>query len=150
MENKQIYANFAGVKPDIMKAHILLAVLFAGIYSISWAQGPASGLVVDDADGEPMAGVSVTIRDSAGKIKRFGTTKADGAFALKMPEAVAGCRIEASLVGYSRQSFALDSVSFPLTIRMSAEVYTLNEVSIKDKRLRAQGDTLSYNVGSYA
>lgn len=133
-----------------MKAHILLAVLFACVYSISWAQGPASGLVVDDADGEPMAGVSVTIRDSAGKIKRFGTTKADGAFALKMPEAVAGCRIEASLVGYSRQSFALDSVSFPLTIRMSAEVYTLNEVSIKDKRLRAQGDTLSYNVGSYA
>lgn len=133
-----------------MKAFTFFTILFVAITANAAAQSPITGIVVDDADGEPMAGVSVTIRDSIGKIKRFSTTKADGVFKLKAPDSSVGCRIEASLVGYARQSYPLDSISFPLTIRMAAEVYTLNEVSIRDKRLRAQGDTISYNVGSFA
>lgn len=133
-----------------MKAFIFITLFLAAITVNAAAQRPITGLVVDDVDGEPMAGVSVTIRDSVGKIKRFITTKADGVFTLKAPVSTAGLRLEASLVGYARQSFSLDSISFPQTIRMTAEVYTLNEVSIRDKRLRAQGDTLSYNVGAFA
>lgn len=133
-----------------MKVFTYITLFFAAITIKAVAQAPITGLIIDDADGEPMAGVSVTIRDDAGKIKQFCTTKADGAFTLKAPDTSAGYRLEASLVGYARQSFSLDSISFPLTIRMAAEVYTLNEVSIRDKRLRAQGDTLSYNVGAFA
>ncbi len=133
-----------------MKTYAFIILIFAAITINAVAQCPITGIVVDDADGEPMAGVSVTIRDSAGKIKRFSTTKADGVFTLKAPDSPAGYRLEASLVGYAHRSFALDSISYPLTIRMAAEVYTLNEVSIRDKRLRAQGDTLSYNVGAFA
>lgn len=133
-----------------MKTFTFITLFFAAITINAAAQNLITGLVVDDADGQPMAGVSVTIRDSAGKIKRFNTTKADGVFTLKAPETTAGFRLEASLVGYARRSFPLDSISIPLTIRMASEVYTLNEVSIRDKRLRAQGDTLSYNVGAFA
>lgn len=108
-----------------MKVFTYITLFFAAITIKAVAQAPITGLIIDDADGEPMAGVSVTIRDSVGKIKRFITTKADGVFTLKAPESTAGLRLEASLVGYARQSFSLDSISFPLTIRMAAEVYTL-------------------------
>ena len=92
-----------------MKAFTFITSFFAAITINAAAQNLITGLVVDDADGQPMAGVSITIRDSAGKIKRFNTTKADGVFTLKAPETTAGFRLEASLVGYARRSFPLDS-----------------------------------------
>lgn len=78
-----------------MKAFIFITLFLAAITVNAAAQRPITGLVVDDVDGEPMAGVSVTIRDSVGKIKRFITTKADGVFTLKAPESTAGLRLEA-------------------------------------------------------
>lgn len=51
-----------------MKVFTYITLFFAAITIKAVAQAPITGLIIDDADGEPMAGVSVTIRDDAGKI----------------------------------------------------------------------------------
>ena len=54
------------------------------------------------------------------------------------------------MMGYGRQSVNLDSVSFPLTVYLEPGATLLKEVTVKADRIREQGDTISYNVGSFA
>ena len=61
-----------------------------------------------------------------------------------------GWRLEVAMMGYGRQSVNLDSVSFPLTVYLEPGATLLKEVTVKADRIREQGDTISYNVGSFA
>lgn len=113
------------------------------------AQVNISGKVIDRAANEPLAGASVIVKGADGKIKKFASTKADGAFAMQVPS-VSGCKLEVAMMGFVRQSLPLDGASFPLTIYMEEGTTVLKEVTVKADRIREQGDTITYNVGSFA
>lgn len=113
------------------------------------AQVNVTGRVVDRAENEPLAGASVIVKGADGKIKKFATSGADGGFAMTLPS-VRGCRLDVTMMGFVRQSLALDSVSLPLTVRLEQGTTLLKEVVVKADRIREQGDTISYNVGSFA
>ena len=113
------------------------------------AQVDVRGRVVDRADGEPLVGASVIIRGADGKMRKFATSKADGGFALQLPS-VKGCRLEVAMMNFARRSLPLDSVTFPLTVYMEQGTTLLKEVTVKAERIREQGDTVTYNVGSFA
>lgn len=113
------------------------------------AQVNVTGTVIDKPENEPLAGVSVIVKGADGKIRKFATTKADGGFALTLP-AVDGCRMEVTMMGFARQSFPLDSVSFPLRVYMEPGAIELKEVAVKAERIREQGDTITYGVSSFA
>lgn len=117
--------------------------------TILFAQINVRGTVVDRETDEPVVGASVIVKGADGKIKKFASSKADGSFAMTMPS-VSGCRLEVTMMSFARQSMPLDNVEFPLTVKMEPGTTLLKEVTVKADRIREQGDTISYRVGSFA
>ena len=123
--------------------------IFLPVTICAIAQVNVTGTVIDKDCNEPLAGASVIIKGADGKIKKFASSKSDGGFAITMPS-VNGCRLEVAMMSFAKQSVPLDSVSFPLTIYMEPGTTLLKEVTVKADRIREQGDTITYNVGSFA
>lgn len=113
------------------------------------AQVNVIGKVIDKESNEPLVGASVIVKGADGKIKKFASSKSDGDFSITMPS-VSGCRLEVTMMSFAKQSIPLDSVSFPLTVYMEPGTTLLKEVTVKADRIREQGDTITYNVGSFA
>ncbi len=119
------------------------------VTAIAVAQVNVSGTVVDKDSNEPLTGASVIVKGADGKIKKYATSKGDGGFAMSLPS-VAGCRLEVSMMSFAKQSIPLDSVSFPITVQLEPGTTLLKEVTVKADRIHEQGDTITYNVGSFA
>ena len=119
------------------------------VTAIAVAQVNVSGTVVDKDSNEPLTGASVIVKGADGKIKKYATSKGDGGFAMSLPS-VTGCRLEVSMMSFAKKTIPLDSVSFPLTVLLEPGTTLLKEVTVKADRIREQGDTITYNVGSFA
>jgi hypothetical protein len=129
---------------------ILITYLFCLFATaVAVAQVSVAGKVIDKENNEPLAGASVIVRGADGKIKKFASSKADGGFAMSVAT-IAGFRLEVSAMRYEKRAILLDSVAFPLTVYMTPGDVQLKEVAVKADRIRAQGDTVTYNVGSFA
>lgn len=113
------------------------------------AQTDVTGMVIDNESNEPVTGASVIVKGADDKIKKYTTSKNDGGFTMSLPS-VAGCRLEVSMMSFAKKTIFLDSVSFPLTVRLEPGTTLLKEVTVKADRIREQGDTITYNVGSFA
>lgn len=124
-------------------------ILFLIVAASAVAQVNVLGTVVDKESNEPLTGASVIVKGADGKIKKFTTSKGDGGFAMSLPT-VEGCRLEVTMMSFTKQSIPLDSVAFPLTVYMEPGATVLKEVTVKADRIREQGDTITYNVGSFA
>lgn len=131
-----------------MKRVCLLLLLWACALC-ALAQVSVKGTVVERGTNEALPGASVIVKGADGKIKKFSTSRKDGSFDMQIP-VTKGCRLEVAMMGYGRQSVNLDSVSFPLTVYLEPGATLLKEVTVKADRIREQGDTISYNVGSFA
>ena len=127
---------------------LILSILCLSFCVFATKQNIVSGLVVDKKTNELLVGASVIVKDADGKIKKFASSKADGGFAITVPS-VNGCRLEVTMMSFAKQSIPLDSVSFPLTVYMEPGTTLLKEVTVKADRIREQGDTITYNVGSF-
>lgn len=124
-----------------------LIFLFVAVCAV--AQINVTGKVIDKESNEPLVGASVIIKGADGKIKKFASSKSEGEFSITMPS-VNGCRLEVAMMSFAKQSIPLDSVSFPLTVYLEKGATILKEVTVKADRIREQGDTITYNVGSFA
>lgn len=124
-----------------------LFCLFAAAVAV--AQVNMTGKVINKESEEPLVGASVIVKGADGKIKKFTSSKSDGGFAITVPS-VNGCRLEVAMMSFAKQSIPLDSVTFPLTVYMEPGTILLKEVTVKADRIREQGDTITYNVGSFA
>ena len=126
-----------------------LAILYFLVSSVTVAQTNVTGKIIDREGNEPLVGASVIVKGSDGKIKNFASSKSDGGFSMTIPS-VNGCRLEVTMMSFAKQSISLDSVRFPLTVYMEPGTTLLKEVTVKADRIREQGDTITYNVGSFA
>ena len=126
---------------------IIFLCLLVTVYDI--AQVNVTGTVIDKETNEPLGGASTIVKGSDGKIKKYTSSKANGSFDMELPSAEC-CRLEVSMMGFAKQSIPLDSVSFPLTVLLEQGTTLLKEVTVKADRIREQGDTITYNVGSFA
>ncbi len=113
------------------------------------AQVNVSGIVVEEGSNEPLTGASVILRNSEGKIKKYATSDANGKFAISTSD-IKGYTIDVSMMSFAKQTVKLDSVQLPVTIVMEASATMLKEVAVKADRIREQGDTITYTVGSFA
>ena len=128
---------------------IVTYLIFLFVVVSAVAQVNVSGTIVDKESNEPLTGASVIVKGADGKIKKYATSKGDGGFAMSLPS-VAGCRLEVSMMSFAKKTIPLDSVSFPITVYMEPGPTLLKEVTVKADRIREQGDTITYNVGSFA
>ncbi len=128
---------------------IITYLLFLVVAVSAVAQINVTGKVIDKESNGPLVGASVIIKGADGKIKKFASSKSEGEFSITMPS-VNGCRLEVAMMSFAKQSIPLDSVSFPLTVYLEKGATILKEVTVKADRIREQGDTITYNVGSFA
>lgn len=128
---------------------LITYLLYLAVTVNAVAQVNVTGSVVDKESNETLVGASVIVKGADGKIKKFTTSKKGGWFSLSMPE-IDGCNLEVTMMGFTKKSMPLDSVSFPVTIKMEKGATLLKEVTVKADRIREQGDTITYNVGSFA
>lgn len=126
---------------------LILTMLMATLPGV--AQVNVSGVVIEEGSGEPITGASIILRNAEGKIRKYASSDADGKFSITTPE-IKGYTLDVSMMSYAKQSIALDSVTLPLSIVMKASATMLKEVSVKADRIREQGDTITYHVGSFA
>lgn len=131
-----------------MRNLLLIILYLIGAVSLM-AQVNVSGMVIDKEINEPVVGASAIIKGADNKIKKFASTKADGSFAMSVPS-VSDCRLEVTMMGYAKQTIPLDSVTLPITVYLEPGTTELKEVIVKADRIREQGDTISYHVGSFA
>ena len=128
---------------------VITYLIFLFVAVSAEAQVNVSGKVVDKESNEPLTEASVIVKGADGKIKKYATSKGDGGFAMSLPS-VTGCRLEVSMMSFAKKTIPLDSVSFPLTVQLEPGTTLLKEVTVKADRIREQGDTITYNVGSFA
>ncbi len=131
-----------------MKTALISILLFALTVMSASALTTITGSVMDST-GTPLAGASVILRNAEGKIKKYASTGADGTFSISA-ESADNCTIDVSMIGFGKKSVSVSDISTPIDIRLEPEAFRLKEVAIKAERIREQGDTITYNVGSFA
>lgn len=129
-----------------MKRHLII-ILCSLFPLLAMAQMRITGTVTD-MNGDPLTGVIIQVRsNSTNKMIRFGKTDAKGVFSL---EAAANSYLEVSMLGFKKQRINNISEKKPLQIVMQEEAVALKEVTVKASKVRERGDTITYNVSTFA
>lgn len=116
----------------------LIMVLF--LSSSAWAQTPVSG-VVQDSDGEPLAGAVVRVKGT-----QVGTsTDLDGKFSINAKE---GDMLQVTYIGYKPEEVYVTGK--PLTVIMSESTAALDEVVVLGYGAEQRKQDLSASVGVIA
>lgn len=108
------------------------------------------GNVAAALSGKAIIGANVMIKNEYGCLIGFSTTDAEGNFSIKINEQSDSLSIIASKLGYKQYYAKLDNQERPITIFMEEGTLELQEVVVKAERIRENGDTIIYNVGSFA
>ena len=116
----------------------------------SFAANPVTGTVVQASDQSPIAGANVLLKNADGKLLAYGVSDADGRFSIMPPSTSENLTIHVTIMGYRTYSAPLVLDGNPIVIRMEEGSFQLQEVTVKADRIRESGDTITYNVGSFA
>jgi len=109
------------------------------------------GVLVDKASGKPLNYIHVVLKSSDHKLLTFKDTKADGAFSLATVKDVDGAYLEINHLGYHKKIIPWTEVGLKKTIELEQKVVLLEDVEVKSRpQIRQIGDTLAYNVASFA
>lgn len=117
---------------------------------ILWAQA-LNGQVIDDSTSTPLPSVSVLLLDSTGTVMAYAISDAKGHFSLTLPDHLpSSARLQASFIGYETMEVPVSKLPSPLVLRLRPSAFTLDEVVIRDAPVERRGDTLVYDVESFA
>lgn len=129
-----------------MKRHLII-ILCSLFPLMALAQMRITGTVTD-TKGEPLTGAIIQVRsNSTGKMLHYGKTGEKGHFSI---EAASDGYLEVSMLGFRKQRIKNLSGQKPLQIVMQEEAFNLKEVTVKASKVRQNGDTLTYNVATFA
>lgn len=136
------------LRTEKQKAFVIFVFVILAAFRAA-AQEDVRGVVIDGETSEPLSGASVVLKGQDNKIKEFSFSDVDGRFSISVPS-LEGHRLEVNMMNFEKRIIPLDSVTFPIEVRMTARAVQLKEVAVKASRIREQGDTISYNVGTFA
>lgn len=117
-----------------------------------FAQELTIGGQVIDADNQTrLRSITVLLKDKDNKIIAFKSTDADGQFMFVTVKDISNSYIEINNLGYKRKKVENISAGNKLLIEMEISTILLEDVQVKSRpRIRQSGDTLSYDVSSFA
>ncbi len=131
---------------------VLFVFLFTTLVCIQivTAEELITGSVVQQSDKLPIIGVNIFIKDAEGKLLAYGISDSDGRFSIRLTSIGKQLSINATMLGYKPYSapLVLDGQSFE--IMMEEGEIQLKELVVKAERIRENGDTITYNVSSFA
>lgn len=130
---------------------LIFIILFIGIgYSSANAQKQVKGKIKNQ-NGTSLAAVSVNLKDKEGNILSFTRTDEKGNFTLSFKEDVAELRIEASIIGYAKNTTVVTDISKFYELQLQESEINLKTVVVKNRpSLVANGDTLNYKTSEFA
>ncbi|WP_316825386.1 TonB-dependent receptor [Pedobacter miscanthi] len=133
-----------------MKNYAIILVLLLVSFS-AMAQKPIKGLV-KDANGKAIESVNVSLKDAEGNIINFSRTNRNGEFSILIKnDQISGYKIEASSIGYKKQSMIITDVAKSYDLVMQSSETTLETVTVKNRpSLSSRGDTLNYRPSDFA
>lgn len=109
------------------------------------------GFLVDKSTKKALNHIHVLLKSSDHKLLTFKETKADGAFSLATVKDVDGAYLEINHLGYHKKIIPWTEVGLKKTIELEQKVVLLEDVEVKSRpQIRQIGDTLAYNVASFA
>ncbi len=132
-----------------MKYLIAILLILANCIS-GLSQTEIKGNVAEAISGKAIAGANVMVKDPKGKLVGFTSTDEKGNFLIKIKEPSDSVTINATILGYKPYSATFKSDGNPVEILMEEGALQLQEVIVKGDRIRENGDTITYDVGSFA
>jgi hypothetical protein len=127
---------------------ILLLLLFGTISA--FAQKTIKGKVID-AKGVPIAAASVNLKDKEGNILSFTRSDNKGAYTFTFSEDNKDLSIEATMIGYTKQTIAVTELSKNYELKLVDSEISLKTVVVKNRPvLSLKGDTLTYTTSDFA
>lgn len=132
---------------------LFLYLWFICMSTLTYAQQVTlSGKVEDAYTGNGLQGVMVTIRPAAGnRILKFTKTQADGSFLLSLNAIPDGRNVlHFSMMGYAVKTIPLSKDTTVYHVLLTEQATKLKDVVVKAPSIRQRGDTISYNVASFA
>lgn len=123
-------------------------IIFATVFTMSFAQTAISGTVLD-VQGKPVeAYVTVAIKGS-GNILGYADTDANGHYRLEFTAKADSVAVTASGLTIGSQVKIVKNRTQQLDFRVNEEKVQLKEVSVRAQKIKQVGDTLSYIVAAY-
>ena len=114
------------------------------------AQTIVKGNVSEALSGECIIGANVMIKTQKGQLLGFTQSDEEGNFSINIKAAADSLTINATMFGYKPYSAILDDCTKSVEILMQDGAQDLQEVIVKADRIRAKGDTITYDVAGFA
>ena len=110
-----------------------------------------SGTVTDGANGQPIAGVLVTVRPSgAQKVLAFTQTMANGRFEVTLTADATDRVLHFSMMGYAARTLPIEKGRTTYDVTLKEQATALREVVIRAPSIHERGDTITYIVSRFA
>lgn len=130
--------------------HLLIVTILCACCPFIMSQTVINGNVVEILTGKSIPGANVIAKNLNGKLIGFSSSDENGKFSIKINELVDSLFINATMLGYKPYTAKTKVDGTPFTILMKEGALQLQEVVVKADRIRENGDTITYNVGSFA
>ena len=130
--------------------HLLIVTILCACCPFIMSQTVANGNVVEILTGKSIPGANVIAKNLNGKLIGFSSSDENGKFSIKINEPADSLFINATMLGYKPYTAKIRVDGTPFTILMEEGALQLQEVVVKADRIRENGDTITYNVGSFA
>ena len=129
-----------------------LSIIFMCCFLLSWGQQKTiKGRVLEQDGKKPIAYASVNVKNAEHKLIAFKASDPEGYFTIQTDKLVAGCYLEINHLGYDRYQQVLGDKLQDLVISLTQRKIVLDDIAVKSKpRAQQQGDTLTYDVASFA
>lgn len=132
-----------------MKHLITIYILLASCLSMM-SQTLVEGTVSENLSGKSITGANVMAKNLNGKLIGFSTSDDNGNFSIKLAESPDSIIVSATMLGYKPYANPVKLDGKPISILMEEGSLQLQEVVVKGNRIRENGDTITYNVSSFA
>lgn len=130
---------------------IVLVVGLLAVGSLAAQDNAVSGSL-KNTNGDLISGASVTVCHQQGHVIAFKVSDAAGNFRMTLPATLPdSLRLKVNHLGYAPVDLPLTEGRNRYDLTLTETTIDLSEVSVKSRpRIDAHGDTLSYDVGSFA
>lgn len=128
----------------------LIITLFLSLCLNTMANIKINGCVITSDDNSPITGANVLIKTKDGNLLAYGTSDINGKFSITIKSENPNLFIFATMIGFKPYSVPINLSDKYLIIKMEEGALQLQEVIVKADRIRENGDTITYNVSSFA
>lgn len=124
--------------------------LFLIIVLSTYAKETITGIVLDKISKEVVPGANILIKDENDKYLKYTSTDIDGRFSLTIDSLPSISFLQINSMGYKRTTIPLNEKESFYKIYLETGSLQLQEIIVKAKNITGRGDTITYNVGSFA